>query len=53
MSLSKSKCWYLNNCLQIFKVCFSIVSGGEKTPLPIYKKRVEKELELKGDINLT
>jgi hypothetical protein len=25
MSLSKSKCWYSNNCLHFFKVCSSII----------------------------
>jgi hypothetical protein len=24
MSLSKSKCWYSNNCLHFFKACYSI-----------------------------
>jgi hypothetical protein len=30
MSLSKSKCWYSNNCLHFFKVCCSIVNDASK-----------------------
>jgi len=50
MSLSKSKCWYSNNCLHFFKCAVTLnekIQYGAVGDLAFYKKRLFSKISFK------